>query len=67
MLVSQKIEYLMERILVNLTNDCDGNELNYNNDLSAVGNKDYALQKPFETDFLTVIGKAKLRSSFVIC
>ena len=57
----------MERILVNLTNDCDGNELNYNNDLSAVGNKDYALQKPFETDFLTVIGKAKLRSSFVIC
>ena len=27
----------------------------------------YALQKPFETDFLTVIGNAKLRPSFVIC
>ena len=68
MRVSQKIEYQMQRISVNLTNDCDGNQLNYNNDLPAIGNKNYALQNPFETDFLTVIGNAKLRPSlFVIC
>ena len=48
----------MQRISVNLTNDYDGNQLNYNNDLSAIGNKDYALRKPFETDFFTVIGNA---------
>ena len=65
--VSQKTEYSMQRISVNLTNDCDGNQLNYNTDLSAIGNKNYALQKPFEIDFLTVIGNAKLRPSFVIC
>ena len=52
---------------VNLTNDCHGNQLNYNNDLSTIGNNNYALQKLFETDFLTVIGNAKLRPSFVIC
>ena len=57
----------MQRISVNLTNDCDGNRLNYNNDLPALGNKDYTLQKPFGTDFLTVIGNAKLRPSFAIC
>ena len=57
----------MQRISVNLTNDCDGNQLNYNNDLAANGDKNYALQKPFETDSLTVIGNAKLRPSFVIC
>ena len=57
----------MQRISVNLTNDCDPNQLNYNNDLPATGNKNYALQKSFETDFLTVIGKAKLRPSFIIC
>ena len=56
----------MQRISVNLTNDCDGNRLNCNNDLPAIGNKNYALQKSFETDFLTVIGNAKLRPSFVI-
>ena len=50
----------MQRISVNLTNYCDGNQLNYNNDLPAIGNKNYALQKLFETDFLTVIGNAKL-------
>ena len=55
----------MQRISVNLTNDCDGNQLKYNNDLPAIGNKNYALQKPFETDFLTVTGNAKLRPSFV--
>ena len=57
----------MQKISVNGTNNCDGNQLNHNNDLPAIGNKNYALQKPFETDFLTVIGKAKLRSSFVFC
>ena len=57
----------MQRISVNLTNECDGNELNYNNDLHPIRNTNYALQKPFETDFLTVIGNAKLRPSFVIC
>ena len=57
----------MQRISVNVTNDCDGNQLNYNNDLPAIGNKNYALQKTFETDVLTVIGNAKLRPTFVIC
>ena len=56
----------MQRISVNLTNDCDGNQLNCNNDLPAIENKN-PLQKPFETDFLTIIGNAKLRPSFVIC
>ena len=57
----------MQRILVNLTNYFDGNQLDYNNDLPAIGNRNYALQKPFETDFLTVISNAKLQPSFVIC
>ena len=57
----------MQRISVNLANNCDGNQLNYNNDLPAGENKNYALNKPFVTDFLTVIGEAKLRPSFVIC
>ena len=57
----------MQRISVNLTNDCDGNQLNCNNDLPAIGNNNYALQEPFETDFLTVIGHAKLRPPFGIC
>ena len=56
----------MQRISVNLTNDCDGNQVNYNNDLVAIGNENHALQKLFETDFLTVIGNAKLRPSFVV-
>ena len=57
----------MQRISVNFTNDWYGNQLNYNNDLPAIENKNYyALEKPFETDFLTVIGNANLRrSSFV--
>ena len=29
----------MQRILINLTNDCDGNQFNYNNDLPAIGNE----------------------------
>ena len=53
--VSQKIEY------------CVGNQLNYDIDLLAIENKNYALQKPFETDILTVIGNAELRPSFDIC
>ena len=57
----------MQRISVNFINDCDGYQLNYKNDLPAIGNKNYALEKPFETYFLTVIGNAKLRQSFVIC
>ena len=65
--VLQKIEYQMQRISANLTNNCDGNQLNYNNNLPAIGNKNYALEKLFEIDFLTVIGNAKLRPSFVIC
>ena len=55
----------MQKISVNLTNDCDENQLNYNNDLPAIGNMNYALQKSFETDFLTV--NAKFRLLFVIC
>ena len=57
----------MHRLPVNLTNDCDRNQLNYNNDLPAIENKNYTPQKPFEPDFFTVIGNAKLRPSFVIC
>ena len=57
----------MQRISVNLTNDCDGNQLNYNNDLPVIKDKNYVLQKLVETDFSTVIGNAKLRPSFVIC
>ena len=56
----------MQRISVNVTNDCNKNQLNYKNDLPAIGNKNYALQKPFETDFLTVISNARLRLSFII-
>ena len=56
----------MQTISVNLINNCDRNQLNYNNDLPAIGNKNYVLKKPFETDFLTVNGNAKLRPSFVI-
>ena len=44
----------MQRITINLTNDCDGNKLNYNNDLPVIAKKNSALQKPFETNFLTV-------------
>ena len=36
----------MQRISVNLINDCDGNQLNYNNDLTVIGNKNYALDEP---------------------
>ena len=54
----------MQRISVKLINECDGNKLNCNNDLPAFENKNYALQKSFKTDFLTVIGNAKLRPSF---
>ena len=66
MAVSQKIEYQMQKISVNLTNDCDGNQLNYNNDLPATVNKNHALQQPFETDFLTVaMQNSDYHSSFV--
>ena len=56
----------MQRISVNITKDRDGYRLNCNNDLPEIGKKNYALQKSFQTDFLTVIGNAKLRPSFII-
>ena len=37
----------MQRISVHLKNDCDGNQFNYKNDLPAIENKNYALQKHF--------------------
>ena len=40
----------MQRISVNLTSDCDGNQLNYKNYSSAIENKNYLLQKPFGTE-----------------
>ena len=42
----------MQRIPVNLTNDCSGNQLNHNNDLPAIENKNYVLQKPFTVCYL---------------
>ena len=36
----------MQRISVNLTNYCDGKQLNYNNDLPVIGNKNYAHALP---------------------
>ena len=54
----------MQRISVNVINDCGRNQLKYSNDLPALRNKNYALQKFFETDFLTLIGNAKLQRSF---
>ena len=41
--VSSKSEYQMQRISVNLTYNCNENQLNYNNDLLAIENKNYAL------------------------
>ena len=38
----------MQRISVNLINDCGGDQFKYNNDLHAIENKNYALQKPFK-------------------
>ena len=57
----------MQRISVNLINDCGENQLNYNNDLPAIGNNNYVLQKTSQNRFFdTEIGNAKLRQSFVI-
>ena len=50
----------MHRISVNLTNDYDGNQLNYNNDVPAIRNKNYALQKPFKAKkFLNILKRTK--------
>ena len=49
----------MQRISVNLTNNCNGNQLNYNNDLPVIGNKNYVLQKPSETNFFDSNRKRK--------
>ena len=38
MLVCEKIEYYMQRISVNHTNDRGGNQLSYNNDLLVIKN-----------------------------
>ena len=56
----------MQRISVNLTNDCDGNQLNYNNDLSAIRNKNYALQETFQNRFLDSNRQLKTPTAFVI-
>ena len=45
----------MQIISVNLTNDFGDNQLNYHNDLSAFGNKNYVLQKLLKIDFLNII------------
>ena len=49
----------MQRISVNVTNDCDGNQLHYNNDLPVIGNKNYALQKLFKINFLTLLSETR--------
>ena len=41
----------MQRISVNLKNYCDGNQLNYNNYLPTIGNKNYALRMHFRNRF----------------
>ena len=41
--VCRRIEYSMKRTSNNLTNDCGGNQLNYNNDLPAIRKKNYSL------------------------
>ena len=43
----------MQKFLVKLTNDCSGNQLNYNNDFPAIENKNYTLKKPFKIHLLT--------------
>ena len=45
----------MQTILVNLTNDFDGNQLNYHDDLLAFGNKNYVLQKLLKIDCLNIL------------
>ena len=39
----------MQRIPVDLTNYCDGNQLNYNNDLPAIEHTDRIRASPLET------------------
>ena len=55
----------MQRISVNLTNDCDGNQLNYNNDLPAIGKKNYPTET-FRNRFF-VSNQERNTPSFVIC
>ena len=61
----------MQRISVNVTNNRDGNQFNYNNDLPAIRNKNYELQKPFETDFFTVLAScarfARVPQTTILC
>ena len=55
----------MQRISVNLTNDCDGNQLNYYNDCN--WKQELCTIETFRNRFLTVIGNSTLGPSFVIC
>ena len=51
----------MQRISVHLKNDCDGNQLDYNNDLTCNWKQELCTTpKLFEEDYLTVMGNAKL-------
>ena len=54
----------MQTISVNLTNDCDGNQLNYSNDLPAIGNN--TTLETFRNRFFDSNRQRKTRhSSFV--
>ena len=44
----------MHGISVNLTNYCDGKQLNYNNDLASIENKNNALQKPVKSYYFLI-------------
>ena len=41
----------MQKILVLLKKDCSGNQLDHNNDLPAIENKNYTIQKSFKIIF----------------
>ena len=45
----------MQIISVTPTNDFGGNQLKYNNDSPAFGNKNYVLEKLLKIDFLNII------------
>ena len=49
--VSQKIKYQMQGISVNLTNDCDENQLNYSNDLPVIKKKELCIIGTFPNIF----------------
>ena len=56
----------MQRISVNLINDCDGNQFNYNNDLLAIyWKQELCTTETFRNRFFD--SNRQLRSSLVIC